>query len=251
MDKASADRVNVDKAGDAPAAPRRHPAPRFSWLIPAGLLLILAILTVNVLVHGPLVALDERIRDAVLPRAHSPAWRWLSDSPHGPAQLLTDLGMTTVAVPILAAVALALAIRRHTIRPVLIALTGVALLLGTVIPAKILIARPGPGLPPVSPGDLGVFPSGHTSTACICFSLAVLMLVAGQPARTRYLALAGLGLLWLGVGAALVWCDWHWFTDVAAAWALSALLIQLTFWICRARTPPAGPPAQPSGHRPR
>ncbi|MGO9220996.1 MAG: phosphatase PAP2 family protein [Streptosporangiaceae bacterium] len=251
MDKASADRVSVDEAGNAPAAPRRHPDPRHSWLIPAGLLLILAILTVNVLVHGPLVTLDERIRDAVLPRAHSPAWRWLSDTPHGPAPLLTDLGMTTVAVPILAAVALALAIRRHTIRPVLIALTGVALLLGTVIPAKILIARSGPGLPPVSPGALGVFPSGHTSTACVCFSLAVLMLVAGQPARTRYLALAGLGLLWLGVGAALVWCDWHWFTDVAAAWILSALLIQLTFWIYRARTPPAGRPAQPSGHPPR
>ena len=35
-----------------------------------------------------------------------------------------------------------------------------------------------------------------------------------------------------------MWCDYHWFTDVAAAWALSALLIQLTFWIYRARTPP-------------
>jgi undecaprenyl-diphosphatase len=152
--------------------------------------------------------------------------------------LLTDLGMTTVAVPVLAAVALALAIRRHTIRPVLIALTGVVLLLGTVIPAKILIARPGPGLPAVASGALGVFPSGHTSTAAVCFSLAVLMMVTGQPARIRYLAQAGLGLLWLGVGAALVWCDWHWFTDVAAGWALSGLLLQLTFWINRPRRSP-------------
>ena len=53
--------------------------------------------------------------------------------------------------------------------------------------------------------------------------------------RTRYLALAGLALLWLGVGAALVWCDYHWFTDVVAGWALSALLIQLTFWISQGR----------------
>jgi membrane-associated phospholipid phosphatase len=30
-----------------------------------------------------------------------------------------------------------------------------------------------------------------------------------------------------------VWCDWHWFTDVVAGWALSGLLIQLTFWINR------------------
>jgi membrane-associated phospholipid phosphatase len=37
------------------------------------------------------------------------------------------------------------------------------------------------------------------------------------------------------VGAALVWCDWHWFTDVVAGWALSGLLIQLTFGINRPR----------------
>ena len=235
MDRTSEDQVSEDVAGEAPATPRDWPFPRYSRLITWGLLLILAVLTVNVLVHGPLTGLDERIRAAVLARADSPAWRWLSDTPHRPAQLLTDLGMTTVAIPVLAAVALALAIRRHTVRPVLIALTGVVLLLGTVIPAKILIARPGPGLPAVSPGALGVFPSGHTSTACVCFSLAVLMLVAGQPARSRYPALAGLGLLWLGVGAALVWCDWHWFTDVVAGWALSGLLLQLTFWINRPR----------------
>ena len=239
MDKTSEDHVSVDVAGEVPATPHYWPFPRYSRFITWGLLLILAILTINVLVHGPLVTLDEQIRGAVLPRADSTAWRWLSNTPYRPAQLLTDLGMTTVALPVLAAVALALAIRRHTLRPVLIALTGVALLLGTVIPAKILIARPGPGLPPVSPGALGVFPSGHTSTACVCFSLATLMLVAGQPARIRSLALAVLGLLWLGVGAALVWCDWHWFTDVAAGWALAGLLIQLTFWINRPRRPSA------------
>jgi len=235
VDKTSEDQVGVDVAGEAPATPHDWPFPRYSRVVTGALLLILAILTVNVLVHGPLFGLDERIRAAVLARADSPAWRWLSDTPHRPAPLLTDLGMTTVAIPVLAAVALALAIRRRTVRPVLIALTGVVLLIGTVIPAKILIGRSGPGLPPVSPGALGVFPSGHTSTACVCFSLAVLMLLAGRPARDWYPALAGLGLLWLGVGTALVWCDWHWFTDVVAGWALSGLLIQLTFWINRPR----------------
>jgi undecaprenyl-diphosphatase len=242
VDEASADQVSAGVVGEAPAPPRPAATVPHSRLISGALLLVLAVLTINVLVHGPLTGLDERIRAAVLARADSPAWQWLGDSPHRPAQLLTDLGMDTVAVPILAAVALALAIRRRTLRPVLIALTGVVLLLGTVIPAKIIIGRPGPGLPAVLPGQLGVFPSGHTSTACICFSLAALMLVAGQPARIRYLALAGLSLLWLGVGAALVWCDYHWFTDVAAGWALSALLIQLTFWINRAGRPLDGRP---------
>ena len=242
MDEASADQVSAEVVGEAPAAPRRLATRPYSRLISGGLLLVLAVLTVEVLVHGPLTGLDERIRAIVLARADSPAWRWLSDTPHRPAPLLTDLGMYTVAGPVLAAVAVALAIRRHTLRPLLIALTGLVLLLGTVIPAKIIIGLPGPGLPAVLPGQLGVFPSGHTSTACICFSLAVLMLVAGRAARTRHLALAGLALLWLGVGAALVWCDYHWFTDVVAAWALSGLLIQLTFWINRAGRPLDGRP---------
>jgi membrane-associated phospholipid phosphatase len=242
VDEASADQISAEVVGEAPAPPRRPATRPYSQLISAALLLILAVLTIDVLVHGPLTSLDEHVRTAVLARADSPAWRWLSDTPHRPARLLTDLGMNTVAVPILAAVAVAVAIRRHTLRPLLIAVTGVALLLATVIPAKIIIGRSGPGLPAILPGHLGVFPSGHTSTACICFSLAVLMLVAGQPPRTRYLALGGLALLWLGVGAALVWCDYHWFTDVVAAWALSGLVIQLTFWINRAGRPLDGRP---------
>jgi membrane-associated phospholipid phosphatase len=239
VDRTSEDQVSVDVAGEAPATPRRRPIPDPARLIAGGLLLILAILTVSVVFHGPLTGLDERIRGAVLARWDSPAWGWLGTAAHGPALRLTDLGTTMVAVPVLAAVALALAIRRRTIRPLLLALTGVVLLTGTVIPAKIIIARPGPGLPAVVPGQFGAFPSGHTSTACVCFSLAVLMLVAGQPARVRYPALAGLAALWLAVGAALVWCDYHWFTDVVAGWALSGLLIQLTFWINRPRRLPA------------
>ena len=179
MDKASEDQVSVEVAGEAPGPPRTGRSRRIPGPSPAGLLLLLAILTLGVLVHGPLTGLDERIRAAVLARAASPGWRWLGDTPHRPAPLLTDLGMTTVAVPVLAAVSLALAIRRHTFRPVLIALTGVVLLFATVIPAKIIIGRPGPGLPAVMPGQLGAFPSGHTSTACVCFSLAAAMLVAG------------------------------------------------------------------------
>src|ERR1700685_486054 len=149
MDEASADQVSAEVTGEAPAPPRRLPTRPSARLISGVLLLILIALTINVLVHGPLTGLDERIRAGVLARADSPAWRWLSDSPHRPALLLTDLGMYTVAVPVLAAAAVALAIRRHTLRPVLIALTGVVLLVGTVIPAKIIIGRPGPGLPEI------------------------------------------------------------------------------------------------------
>jgi hypothetical protein len=160
MDETSADQVSAEVAGEAPAPPRGPATGRYCRLISGALLLILVVLTIDVLAHGPLTGLDERIRAAVLARADSPAWRWLSDSPLRPAPLLTDLGMYTVAVPVLAAVAAALAVRRHTLRPLLIAATGVVLLLGTVVPAKIIVGRPGPGLPSVLPGQLGVFHPG-------------------------------------------------------------------------------------------
>jgi undecaprenyl-diphosphatase len=237
----------VDEAGQttqevtrAPAVPSRAAARLWPWLVTGGLLAVLAILTGNVLAHGPLISLDQHIRDAVQARATSPAWRWLGASPHSPAQLATDLGRSYLAGPVLALTAVALAVRRHTLRPVATAAIGAALVAATVIPAKILIGRAGPGLTTVGPHGLGVFPSGHTTTACVCFSLAVLLIIAGQPGRVRWLAMAGLAVLWLAVGAALVWCDYHWFTDVVAGWALSALIIELALWVTRDRRAPAG-----------
>ena len=61
----------------------------------------------------------------------------------------------------------------------------------------------------------------------MCYSIAVLLLIAGRAARVRRAALAGLAVLWLLVGVALVWCDYHWASDVLAGWALSGLIVWL------------------------
>ena len=212
--------------------------------MPGVLLLILLVLTVNVLVHGPLVTMDEHIRQTVQGWARSASWRWLGDSPHAPAQLIADLGRETVALPVLAVVAAVLAVRQRSVRPLLAAAAGAGLLLAIVIPAKIIIARPGPGLDGVPAGGLGYFPSGHTSTACVCYSIAVFLLIAGRAGWIRGAALAGLAAVWLLVGAALVWCDYHWATDVLAGWALSALIVWLAL---RARLPRRLSPAGRAG----
>lgn len=222
---------------ERPARGRAWP----SWLLPAGLLAVLVLLTVNVLANGPLVTMDQHIRQTVQGWAHAAAWRWLADSPHAPAQLITDLGRETVAVPVLAVVAAVLAIRGRTLRPVLAAATSVLLLLVTVIPAKIIIARPGPGTTVLAAGSWGYFPSGHTSTACVCYSMAVLLLIAGRPGWVRRAALAGLAAVWLLVGAALVWCDYHWASDVLAGWALSALIVWLALRVPLPRRLPRRP----------
>ncbi len=226
----------------APAPDRTEPPARGrpswpSWLLPAGLLAVLVFLTVNVLADGPLVTMDQHIRQSVQGWAHAAGWRWLADRPHAPALLITDLGRVTVAVPVLAVVAAVLTIRGRTLRPVLAAATSVVLLLATVIPAKIIIARPGPGTTILAPDRWGYFPSGHTSTACVCYSMAVFLLIADRPSWVRRAALAGLAAVWLLVGAALVWSDYHWASDVLAGWALSALIVWLAL-----RVPVPQPP---------
>jgi membrane-associated phospholipid phosphatase len=225
----------------AAAGPARR---RPTWLVPGGLLLVLAFLTVNVLTDGPLVAADRRIRAVVEAQANSATWHWVGHGALAPAQLLTDLGNNQVAVPVLVVCALAAALWHRSLRPLAAAAAGVVLLVGIVIPAKILTDRAGPGLPPVAFGHIGVFPSGHTTTAGVCLALAVLLLVPGLPARAGRAAVAAMFAVCFLVGAALVWCDYHWFTDVAAGWTLTALIVMASLRLAGLGHPPGntGPP---------
>ena len=203
-------------------------------------MLIFALLTVNVLTNGPLIGVDERIRWAVQARAHSARWHWVGGHWHAPAELLVHFGDNQVALPLLALAALVVAIRYRSLRPLLAAVIGVALL-GTVILLKILIARAGPGLPPVAPGAMGVFPSGHSATSSVCLGLAALLLVRDLPGWVRWPALTGTAALCFLVGVALIWLDYHWFTDVVAGWALAALIIMAALRVAGLSGDSSGP----------
>jgi membrane-associated phospholipid phosphatase len=214
----------MDETHAASAATSRGQR-RPPWLLPGVLALILAFLTASVLAHSPVLDVDGWIRGAVQARAHSARFRWLEGYRYAPVYLLVDLGNNQVAVPVLGLSALIAAIRDRSVRPVLAAMVGLVLLLGTVIPAKILIGRAGPGLPPVAHGALGVFPSGHSATSSVCLGLAAVLLARGLPASARRAVLAIMATVCFLVGAALIWGDYHWFTDVVAGWALAALIV--------------------------
>ncbi|WP_224283993.1 phosphatase PAP2 family protein, partial [Streptomyces sp. LS1784] len=103
-----------------------------------------------------------------------------------------------------------------------------------VVPAKSAFARPGPLGEALTAGQWGWYPSGHTATATISYGVAALLLarVAG-PRAVRGLA-AGAVLLSLGVGAGLVWSDFHWLLDVVASWCLAVLVLwSLARWLPR------------------
>jgi membrane-associated phospholipid phosphatase len=220
--------MDESRAARAATVPARRGTP---WLVVGGLLLVLALLTLNVLAGGPLIGVDRRIRRAVQAQANSATWHWVGGAAHAPAQLLVQLGNNQVAIPLLVMCALIVAAGHRSVRPLVAAVIGVVLLMGTVIPAKILIARPGPGLPAVAPGAMGAFPSGHTTTSSVCLGLGVLLLAPDLRARARRAAVAVMAALCFLVGTALIWCDDHWFTDVVAGWALAALIVMAALWI--------------------
>ena len=72
---------------------------------------------------------------------------------------------------------------------------------------------------------MGVFPSGHTATSSVCLGLAALLLARGLPGWARRAMITGMAVLCFLVGAALIWGDYHWFTDVVGGWALAALIV--------------------------
>ena len=216
-------------------------------MLPGGLLLVLTFLTVNVLADGPLVAVDQHIHHAVQRTANSADWSWLKAGPAAPARVLVDLGTIQFAIPVLLAIAGYVAFRRRSPRPLLTAVTGIVLVLATVVPAKIAIGRPNPGHAQLGPGErLGAFPSGHTTTACVCYVVAALLLTPEPGRRARRIALSTAAALGALVGAAMIWCGLHWFTDVIAGFALAGLIVPLTMRLtCRgqgARWPGRSPP---------
>src|SRR5580698_3601331 len=214
----------MDETHAAPAATSRGQR-RSPWLLPGVLALILAFLTASVLAHSPVLDVDRWIRSAVQAQANSARFRWLEGYRYAPVYLLVDLGNNQVAIPVLGLSALIAAIRDRSARPLLAAVVGVVLLLGTVIPAKILIGRAGHGLPPVAHGSLGVFPSGHSATSSVCLGRAAVLLARGLPGSARPAMLTMTATVCFLVGMALIWCDYHWFTDGVAGWALAALIV--------------------------
>jgi undecaprenyl-diphosphatase len=240
----------MSEAQPATAPPRRTWRQRYPWLVPGGLLLLLTLLTVNVLADGPLIPVDKRIHKVIHHTANSPDWRWLKAGPATPARILVDLGNIRFAFPILLVIAGYAAFRRHSLRPLMSALIGMALILAIVVPVKILVRRPNPGYEQLRPHELlGAFPSGHTTTACVCYILAALLVVPDPQSHRRRIALRAAAVLSVLVGMAMMWCNLHWFTDVVAGFALAGLIVPFTVWLtCRHRNPqrPGRPPPDES-----
>nr|WP_202447665.1 phosphatase PAP2 family protein [Streptomyces sp. SID5468] len=193
--------------------------------------MLVAALTWQVAGHGPLYRWDTSADAAVLRlaagrRAVAPV-----------AQFWADAGNVTVVLPVLA-LAVGYGAWRRRRRggarwwgPAVAQAVAMACALPLVVGLKALVARPAPGATRLV-AHSGYFPSGHAVTAAVGYGLCVLALAPGTAAARRCLAGAAV-LLNVAVGAALVWRGYHWPLDVAAGWALAAIVLEVTRRVVR------------------
>ena len=199
----------------------------------------LLVLTEQVLTGGPLTDIDVDIA------------MWLrGQGPRHPFILAMAEVISRIATPqwsVAGSLVLAGGMSRcaRSWQPLKRTTAAVGLLSATVLGMKMLIDRPGPR----GSGATGYFPSGHTATAVVCGGTLLLLAHGLWPGLRRF-HLRRLVVLWaLLVGWAMTWHNYHWLTDVIAAWLLGGLLlVALSSW----RSPVKGPgvPGQPR-HAPR
>ncbi|MEU6195353.1 phosphatase PAP2 family protein [Streptomyces sp. NPDC047061] len=178
--------------------------------------LLFALITWQVVAHGPLLRLDSRLSSALV-------------HPDRFSELLSDLGNVQVAVPVLVLVIAYVARRGRATGtdrwwlPPAAAAVLMALVPVVIVPLKDWTARPGT---PVVPPAVGYFPSGHTATAAIAYGSATLLLLPWLASATaRRTAVAGCAALVLGVSYGLVRRGYHWPLDVVASWCLATVLL--------------------------
>jgi undecaprenyl-diphosphatase len=161
---------------------------------------LFALITWQVVDHGPLRALDERVDRAVV-----------GGGPAGLTEFLADLGNLQVALPVLAA-AVGLALHRRRPIPAAALVVAMALVPALVAPLKALTDRPGPLTP-----ETGYFPSGHAATAMVAYAGAALLV-------GRWLMPVAV-LLTVATGVGLVLRGYHWPLDVLGSWSLCGVLL--------------------------
>lgn len=199
---------------DAPAPAGRPEKPSvFPLALPA---VLLALITWQVVVEGPLLRLDERLSRALV-------------HPDRLSELMSDLGDVQIAVPVLMLVAV-YAARKAWVAggerwwvPSFAALILMALVPLVVVPLKEWTERYGT---PVVPPGPGYYPSGHTATAAVAYVGALLILLPWlRTPAARRAAAATAAVLVLVVSYGLVRRGYHWPLDVIASWCLCAVLL--------------------------
>src|SRR5215207_3216650 len=188
-------------------------------------LAVFVVVTLDVVLGGPLTALDQAlsrwVRTTGLP---TPGWRrpWQRE-----LDQLVNFGDREVVATILVVVLAVVCWQARTLLPLArLAVLG-AMTIGTVWSLKVGFARPAP--PSVRLEDaLHSYPSGHTATSVVLWGLLAAVVADHRPrsvSRPVVEVLSWLGPLLTMTGMLLR--DYHWFSDLIAGAAVGVVLVQV------------------------
>jgi membrane-associated phospholipid phosphatase len=196
--------------------------------------LALAMIASIVLAAGPMQGLDEKLDR-----------HWLF---HMAPQLLPlvqgvldRIAGQAVCLPVLAAVAITVAVRRRSWRPIGVGvMTELAFLIG-VGGMKILIARPSPTLDNAdllaggiqNYGEKGIsFPSGHASEAVLMFGAAAYLIIryTDVSVRVQRILCGVVALITLNSVVTSLLLGWHWASDLLGGVIAGALFLRIVIW---------------------
>lgn len=219
-----------ERHGDRPGRPGTPPPVpgRLTFLYAFGGLgaALFGLLTWQVAANGPLLGPDRTVLHwfertaAAHPRCDTTA------------HYFCKLGNIQVAVPVLVAAVIVVGFLGRRARlprwwlPPLAASLAMAMVPAVVSAVKAAVLRPAPGKLHPGPDGYGYFPSGHTATSAVAYGLATLIVLPWVRRTAARVSLAAVtGAVLLAVGAALVWCDYHWPLDVLGSWCLTATVL--------------------------
>jgi membrane-associated phospholipid phosphatase len=187
----------------------------------------LAHLVVDILVHGPLTQLDRWVYQWDGQQTH-PQWDSL-------ARAYDKLGQRSVLVPILLVVAVPLARRHRTWRPVVLALVSFLILNVVVGAMKLLIGRSETetGSPDVLSGGI-IFPSGHSSNMVLTGGLIIYLLIKYSERRPVRRLVALVTLLTSITVLTSIYLRSHWVSDLIGGMLVGGLLLQAVIVFDRA-----------------
>lgn len=193
--------------------------------------LLVALIGVTVLVAGPARGLEEA--------AHRHWARLLTPELLPFIQNVLDrIAGQAVCAPVLGAVALTLAWRHRTFRPIWCALVAEAAFYGGVGLMKLILARPAPTTRDSDMLDGGIvtygwhgisYPSGHAAEAILIYGTAVYLIArwtSVSPTTLRRLVI-GVGAITLNAVAVSYYLGWHWIGDLIAGILVGGLLLRL------------------------
>ncbi|MQA79723.1 MAG: phosphatase PAP2 family protein [Streptosporangiales bacterium] len=193
--------------------------------------LVVAFVVVTVLASGPLRELDKLL-DFQWIRWYAPSLRPFFQ------EVLDRIAGQAVVLPVLAAVAIPLAWRRRSWRPILAGFAAEVGFLGVIGLMKIGFARPAPQLNDPSFFQGGLFsqgwhgisyPSGHAAESVIFYGLAVCLIAKYSSASRRLVTLLGFcaALITLNAVFTSFVLGWHWVTDLVGGVVAGGVVLRI------------------------